>query len=279
MGKRTSASGGAQNPINKKKKILRGLFSGGPHKQGALQVDPGMQGIYCFVTMDREVQAVAEMKSLLEEYLDTIYGPQENQADDSGSEDGDVSDMLNKELKQLKAVKTDKKQQFQWCKTNMDCIIFLRTHAPIEPSSFVHTMLKDLESRNIKRTRYTQRLHPVQATCRAYMADIKIMAEKLLAPHFKVPDQEPIRWAIEPRIKWNDAMKRDELIKEVAAIVGDHHTVNLTKPELTVVIDVYKNICAMSVVRDYPELGKYNLEKVFDLGVNAKKAAAELVSQ
>ncbi|KAI8922288.1 hypothetical protein DFJ77DRAFT_18150 [Powellomyces hirtus] len=267
MGKR----GGAHTA--KQKKIKKSLHSKGSHKHGQTHVEPGMQGIYCFVSMDRERQAVTELRNVFGEYMEKLYGPQEKMVgEDSDSEEGDVSDLLDKELAQLKNAPTDKKQQFEWRKTNMDCIVFLRTHAPVEPVELVHRLLSDLDQSKQKMTRYTQRLHPVQSTCRPYVEDIKVMAKKLLAPHFHAEGgTKGIKWAIESRIKWNDNITREEVIEAIADVVGTDHVVNLKQPELTIVVDILKNVCGMSVVRDYPEFKKYNLEKINEVEAPKKQ--------
>ncbi|KAJ3166871.1 THUMP domain-containing protein 1 [Geranomyces variabilis] len=245
----------------KRQKIKRGLFATkGSHKSGASEVVPGMQGIYCFVTMDRETKAVSELRGLLNEYLEKIYGPQQSNAGASSDEEGDVSDLLTKELAELKKAPSNTKQQFYWRKTNMDCVVFLQTYAPIEPAEFVRLILTDLKKTKIKKTRYTQRLHPIQRTCRPYEDDIKAMARPLLAPHFE--GKKGIKWAVEARVKRNSSIKREVVIDAIAGLVGTDHVVDLKNAEVTVIVEVLTNVCGMSVVRDYQALRKFNLEEI-----------------
>ncbi|KAI8816165.1 uncharacterized protein EV422DRAFT_328622 [Fimicolochytrium jonesii] len=270
-----------------KRKYRQGLYAQAPvkgkgnSKHGAFQVEPGMQGIYAFIHLDKERGAVAELRSLFEEYAEKIYGTKikgagaSDDLDDSDDDDAeDVADVINRQLKELKSETNEKKAQFYWCKTNIDCIVFLRTFAPIEPADFVHKIFQDLNEKKLKKTRYTSRLHPVQHSCKAYMDDIKALAKTAVAPFFHQEGQKGIQWAVEPRIKWNDSIKRDDLIKEIADIVGAEHFVNLKSPELTVVIDIFKNVCALSVVRDYPEFKKYNLEKLVETPADATPSLA-----
>ncbi|KAJ3184197.1 THUMP domain-containing protein 1 [Geranomyces variabilis] len=245
----------------KRQKIKRGLFATkGSHKSGASEVMPGMQGIYCFVTMDRETKAVSELRGLLHEYLERIYGPQESIAGSSSDEGGDVSDLLTKELAELKKAPTNTKQQFYWRKTNMDCVVFLQTYAPIEPAEFVRKVLTDLQETKIKKTRYTQRLHPIQRTCRPYEDDLKEAARPLLALHFE--GKKGIKWAVEARVKRNSSIKREVAIDLIAGLVGPDHVVDLKNAEVTVIVEVLTNVCGISVVRDYQELRKFNLEEI-----------------
>ncbi|TPX67059.1 hypothetical protein SpCBS45565_g04023 [Spizellomyces sp. 'palustris'] len=272
------------NRKNKSRQIKKSLFaqkvlqSGQKSGFNSMQVEPGMQGIMAFCTMNKEKQAVAELRNILDEFAEQLYGREQNSEestinDSVADEEGqDVADMLDRELKQLQSKREGKEEQFHWRKTNIDCMVFLQTHHPIDPSDFVYRILTDLQTKKIKRTRYTMRMHPVQETCRAYMDDIKQLAQRLLSPYFHQEEQSPVRWACEPRIRWNDKIKRGDLIIEIANVVGQNHVVNLKQPELTVVIDIFKNICAMAVVRDYPGLKKYNLEKIFEAEQEAVEA-------
>lgn len=59
-------------------------------------------------------------------------------------------------------------------------------------------------------------------------------------------------------------MNREEVIKELAGIVGSlnsENKVDLTNPQYTVVVEIIKAVCCLSVVKDYTLLRKYNLRK------------------
>ncbi|KAJ3150462.1 THUMP domain-containing protein 1 [Geranomyces michiganensis] len=194
--------------------------------------------------------------------MDKFYGNHGIKAENHTDEEGDVSDLLAKELAELKRAPEDTKQQFSWIKTNMDCIVFLQTYAPIEPADFVHKILTDLNESKKKKTRYTQRIHPVQNTCRAFEDKIKAMAKPLLAPHFE--GKKGIKWAVESRVKGNASIKRQEVIDAIASNIGPDHVVDLTNPEITVIVELLQNVCSIAVVKDYQELRKFNLELIHD---------------
>ncbi|KAI9000250.1 hypothetical protein BC832DRAFT_594101 [Gaertneriomyces semiglobifer] len=237
-----------------KRKIMKSMYN----QSGRNQVDPGMQGILVFCTMNKEKLAVAELRNWFTDFVDDTPAKEESDSAD------DIEDSLEKELKGLKTSRSERKEQFMWCKTDMDCIVFLQTQSPLAPADFVYKVLSDLDRNKVKKTRYTMRLHPVERTCRAFMDDIKDLAKKICSPHFHVENQAPRKWACEAKVRWNDIIKKDELIKEIADIVGGKHVVDLKSPELTVIIEIFKNICAISVVRGYHELKKYNIEKIYE---------------
>lgn len=60
-------------------------------------------------------------------------------------------------------------------------------------------------------------------------------------------------------------MNREEVIKELAGIVGSlnsENKVDLTNPQYTVVVEIIKAVCCLSVVKDYMLFRKYNLQEV-----------------
>jgi tRNA acetyltransferase TAN1 len=61
-------------------------------------------------------------------------------------------------------------------------------------------------------------------------------------------------------------------------MVGGIHTVDLKTPDVSIIIEVLKSICTMSIVREFQTFKKFNLESIFDsksndnnLGVDSNK--------
>ncbi len=44
---------------------------------------------------------------------------------------------------------------------------------------------------------------------------------------------------------------------------NQEHKVNLTNPSTAIVVEIMKNICGLSVIRDYYQLSKYNLNSLY----------------
>ena len=59
-------------------------------------------------------------------------------------------------------------------------------------------------------------------------------------------------------------MKRDEVIKTVAGLVGNPHVVDLTQPDKCILIQVFKSICGISVVENFYNLKRFNVENLDD---------------
>ncbi|KAI9098604.1 hypothetical protein DFS34DRAFT_649304 [Phlyctochytrium arcticum] len=264
---------------NEQRKIKKGIYGQGLQRgvnfSSAMEVEPGMKGILAFVGRDKEKAAVHELTVLFEEFAEKIYGDALKSGDEiknAENKEGDLSEQLDRELAELKAKSQNKNRQFYWRKTHIECIVFFQTHDPIQPTSFVHQLLTGLKEGKVKRTRFSLKLHPVEGSCRAYPDDIMNLSKELFQTNFHAEGITPKKWACECRIRFNDSLKRDSIIGQIGELVTARHPVDLSNPELTVVMDIFKNICCMSVVKEYKELKRYNLEKIFEDSVEIENA-------
>ncbi|CAG8531407.1 11976_t:CDS:2, partial [Ambispora gerdemannii] len=146
--------------------------------------------------------------------------------------------------------------------------LFNETNPPVDPTNFVHYILSDLYDNKLKKSRFIQRLTPITKACYADMPEIIVLAKEVIGAHFHSQDEitkeekKNIHYSIVPRIRNNKMIDRTQLIDTLAGIVGKQHTVNLDNPELAVLVEVFKNVCGISVVRDYLKFKKFNLELI-----------------
>ncbi|KAL2912793.1 hypothetical protein HK105_207680 [Polyrhizophydium stewartii] len=232
-------------------------------------VEPGMSGILFSCHRNKEKQSTSEVRSLFNQYAEEIYpehGRQSVAAEevDAGQEGGrsepqSIEDALKAELAELKD-RGSKKYLFFWEKTGIDCLVFMRTVDPVQPVEFVTQVLDDLQAKQAKRTRFTSRIIPLSHTCFANPTDMTELARRVIEPHFSTDLDKAVTYAIIAKTRNNDKVSRDSLIQTIAPLVPAHHKVDLSAPELCIIVEVFKSICGMSVVRDYYRLRKFNLE-------------------
>lgn len=234
---------------------------------GPRQLEPGLQGILITCNMN-ERKCVEEAYSLLNEYGDDMYGPEkfmdkDQQASGSeGDDDDDVEAALKKEVGDIKASTERRLRRFQSVESGANNVVFIRTLG-IEPEKLVHHILQDMYKTKKKKTRVILRMLPISGTCKAFLEDMKKYAETFLEPWFKAPNKGTFQIVYKSRN--NSHMNREEVIKELAGIVGSlnsENKVDLTNPEYTVVVEIIKAVCCLSVVKDYMLFRKYNLQEV-----------------
>ncbi|XP_009323108.1 PREDICTED: THUMP domain-containing protein 1 [Pygoscelis adeliae] len=184
----------------------------------------------------------------------------------SGSEreedEDDVEAALKKEVGQIRASTEQKLRRFQSVESGANNVVFIRTRG-IEPENLVHHILKDIHATKKKKTRVILRMLPISGTCKAFMEDMKKYTETFFEPWFKVPNKGTFQIVYKARN--NSHVSREEVIKELAGIVGSlnpENKVDLNNPQYTIVVEIIKNVCCLSVVRDYVLFRKYNLQEV-----------------
>lgn len=231
-------------------------------KRRDLCLQPGFKG-FISTTNGNEKQCIRESYNLLNEYADKIYGEEnkveEKEKPESSDEKKDIMDDFQSEIESLKA-QTPKSggRRFQAVDTGIINCIFIKTNLD-DPVTLMDHVVKDLSETKMVKTRFLIRMIPVEVTCKAYIDEVKKAAGPLLDKYFK---GEPTTFCLVFNRRHNNNLERDIVIKELADMVSsinEDHKVNLTSATLTIVVEVMKNICAISVIRDYFKYCKYNL--------------------
>ena len=253
----------------KRSKAFYGSFSKRMKSRSLQELDQGMTG-FLVTCSDREKQCMSEVINVLTQCADEMYGPETAEGQESVGENEkdteDVSQSLEKELAELK--QTKRARRFQAVQSPSRNVLFIRCNDDVNPMDLTHRILTDAQTRGELTVRYCQRLLPVSLVCHASIDDIKRKAPSILDPHFHSSESKPVSFAVAYRARNNSEMKRDVVIDVVAKLVsGDGsfgHKVNLTSPELVVVVEVVKKHCLMSVVKDYHSLRKYNMHSIVE---------------
>lgn len=105
-----------------------------------------------------------------------------------------------------------------------------------------------------------QRLTPVSGSCTANITEIQGLCRKIFSAFFSTEDTgRKFSYKIELRFRNHTVLSRDTLIEEVARCLPEGHTVDLDNPEIFILIEVFKSVCGMSIVKDYYKLKKFNV--------------------
>lgn len=138
-------------------------------------------------------------------------------------------------------------------------VVFFRiNNNSIDPVAFVRKIMEDAAADpSKKRTRCTQRLVPSTLIGHASEEGLERTTKEVLAPHFHaenqqskkvggdttIPDQALMlisQFAIRPTIRNHTQLKRDTIIKKVASMVGDQHSVDLKNYDALILVDILK---------------------------------------
>lgn len=213
--------------------------------------------------MNKEPACVNEVKDLFKSYAESLYGDNSGPDDGEKPTSGDLESAVASELSDLQ--KPSDFALFQNIKIDTRCVLFLKTQKPVEPVSFVQRICQDASQESVrKQTRYIKRLTPMTMMGKATEAGLELVAKAVLAPSFHSEDIPPKRFAIRTTTRDNNLLKRDDIIKRVASLVGTKHSVDLKNYDLLILVEVYRNVLGMSVVgSDYERLKRYNLSEIY----------------
>ncbi|MCJ1364167.1 hypothetical protein MMC16_003276 [Acarospora aff. strigata] len=232
-------------------------------------IEAGEAGIWATCARGREGKCTVELQDIFAEYAEKLYGslvddetPKQGNGDDDDEED--IEAEIKREVADMR--KPTKRALFHPIKIDSPCVLFFKTRQPIEPVSFVRRICSDaIESSSLKRSRWVQRLTPMTSMGKATEKGLDEVAQTVLAPHFHARCDSPKKFAIRPTIRNHSTLTRDGVIKQLADVVGPAHQVDLKHYDLMIIVEIYKNICGMSVVgSDFDKLNRYNLAEIYD---------------
>ncbi|XP_054733266.1 THUMP domain-containing protein 1 homolog [Anastrepha obliqua] len=214
----------------------------------------------------REKDCIREAFNVLNHYADELYGSDENEATkpvvDKEVESDDILDDLQKEIDALKAKlqsrKGPSKQRFFAVDTGATNCVFIRTTL-LNPVELGTAIVKDVAITREQKSRFLLRLVPVEVVCHANLKDITDAGSLLFDKYFL---KKGTTFAIVFNKRYNNAVHRDDVIHELAALVqlkNMDNRVDLKNAEKTIVVEVIKGLCCLSVVDGYLKYKKYNL--------------------
>lgn len=229
------------------------------------QLDVGDKGF--LVTCNfKERDSIREVYGLLNEYYSKIKGDSDEKKDEPEAEveeeEDDITSQLQDQITKTKQDAKIKAHNFQMVPTGVQNLIFIRATID-DVLELGSTIIRDLAETKKKKTKVTLRLLPIATVCKANIEDIKNAAGLLFDKHFL---GSPTTFAINFNKRFNNDVQRDEVIKELADLVtlkNPLHKVNLGSPQQSIIVEIIKGNCLLSVVPDYLKLKKYNVNELW----------------
>ncbi|CZT18669.1 related to P.falciparum dihydropteroate synthase [Ramularia collo-cygni] len=261
-----SAGRDEKRPKTKKSWLVPRNGNTGKHQVRDIQY--GDSGIWVTCNKNKESACVGEMRDLFTEFAERLY-PQAMGSTDADEDDDDDTEIdIEKEIQaEVDAIrKPTSAPLFTHVRVNLQCVVFFKTIAPIEPVAFVKAICEDaMQNPQLKRTRFSKRLTPMTLIGRASEEGLEKVALEVLKPHFHKEPFEKRKFAIRPTLRNHNILSRDSIIKQVASLVGPGHEVDLKNYELLIMVEVYQHVCGVSVVdSDFERLKRYNISEIFD---------------
>lgn len=211
------------------------------------------------------------MYNLLNEYADEMYGAEfdkkgsDADSDDS-SEEEDMEKAMAKETSALKQVNS-KERRFQNTMTKTKNVVFIRTTLD-DPDRLVHEIFRDGLEKQVKKTRYAQRILPVKVICKTDLKSLEAGLTEVLKPYFATEFGVGLKYTAQCKIRYNNSVARTVILTSLGKIVKEMnplHTLCHDEPDLVIIIEVVMQVCCLSVVKDFFKFRRYNYEQIFNL--------------
>ena len=184
---------------------------------------------------------------------------------DNSDNDSDEDDMEKAMMKKATEMKeTKKKCRFQNTDTKTKNLVFIRTLLP-NPCELAHTIFTDIFDSQVQKARYALRMLPVAVTCKANINQITETAKSLFKLDFETAFGHGRKFTTVCKIRNNNSLSRTAVLPSLSRIIQEMnplHTLCHDEPDLVIIVEVIRNICCLSVVKDYFKYKKYNLHEI-----------------
>ncbi|KAI1145881.1 hypothetical protein F4825DRAFT_442524 [Nemania diffusa] len=292
--RRHDASGAQGSSIKKSKRGNQGKWQTPSHKDKLANIrgrslEVGDMGFWVTCQRQKEMRAADEILALCDEYGQKLFGLSSAADGASGDQEEpeDVEAAIEKELAAMKSANKPKRDApFELLKMTVDCVLFMRTRAPVDPLVLVREICSDAavaKDVSLRRSRFINKLTPITLTGKANEKGLEDVASKVLPSHFQLAEGEgeetgdgegnACSYAIRPTLRAHTTLKRTDVIQQVAKMISTRHKVDLTNPDKVIIIEMFQTYLGMSVVgRDWEAMKRYNIHELY---AAAAKSAEE----
>ncbi|RAL43120.1 unnamed protein product [Cuscuta campestris] len=157
------------------------------------------------------------------------------------------------------------KRRFSYLDSGCNGVVFVQMRVrdgDPSPREIVHHMVSSLASTKKHVSRFMLRLLPIEAACYTSDEEIKKAIKPLIEKYFPSETQNPLKFAVLYEARANSGINRSKIIDTVAKSVPQPHKVDLTNPDLHIVVQIVKTVCLIGVVEKYKEFAKYNIRQL-----------------
>lgn len=189
-----------------------------------------INGIFITTVLNKEKQAAKEILAIL----------------------NDLNSMQDESLSfedELKALKSSKSTLFSQLHFNVSCCIFIKSS--IDPNLLVNQLINQVKISQF--SRFANRIVPFEFITRADLIYLEKISLEIKEKYFK---DENTTYAIVVNSRCNNVSSM-QVINTIANVISCK--VDLTNPELTIVVETFKSTAGIGVLKNYKELKKYNL--------------------
>lgn len=145
---------------------------------------------------------------------------------------------------------------------DVKCLIFVKMSDPV---AFIDKLFDTLPSLSFH-PKFCQRLLPMQKVCYANFTELINCTREHLKEYSDNTTNSNDSYAIIFESRLNNSLDRQTVTHAIADIVGTKWRVDLRRPDKVILIQVLKNICGVSVLNNYHDRCKLNVQEFLNKG-------------
>ncbi|KAL7075132.1 hypothetical protein ACQ4LE_005819 [Meloidogyne hapla] len=241
-------------------------------------ITPGLSGL--FFTAENEKRAVPEAKNLIDRFLEeealnlsTEKSASSETTEEFAKKSEDISDSLKSACREYKR---GPKASLRQLETKARSTLFFVSPqiTPENVYSLAEKMVK-LCLEDEAQTRFLAKVIPIEETCYASMPQILSVLSGMITKHLdnfskenEGENQEEMKsfpsYAIGFKARNTQVIQRQQIYDEVTALMTEQSKgskVNLTMPDLLIVVHAIRTVAFLSIIRNYAQNKKYVLRK------------------
>uniref|UniRef100_A0A1J3H9S2 THUMP domain-containing protein 1 n=1 Tax=Noccaea caerulescens TaxID=107243 RepID=A0A1J3H9S2_NOCCA len=180
----------------------------------------------------------------------------------NGNAETCIDKLIDAELKEL----GDKsKRRFMKLDPGCNGIVFIqmkRKDGDPSPKEIAQHAMTSAAATKKHMSRFILRLLPIEVSCYPSEEEISRAIKPLVEQYFPIETDNPRKFAVLYGARANTGLDRMKIINTVAKSIPAPHKVDLSNPDISIVVEIVKTVCLIGVVEKYKELGKYNLRQL-----------------
>ncbi|RHY29225.1 hypothetical protein DYB32_005323 [Aphanomyces invadans] len=224
------------------------------------------------------------MKHLVHNAADVLYPTQDDEDDGrngtaAATEDDDKpkssAELLQEEIDGLKNdAKIRKTGRFSALDSGVKGIILVQfLDQTMDVKKIIGHIFDQVQKTMEFSSRFIQRMIPLEKLCYPSVEEIAACATPFIERQFK--DTTGLQFAVEVRKRNSGNIVTMDIINACVAVVGPQHKVNLTTPDVVILIEIFKNVCGVSVVTNFHQHKKFNVRMILEPHVKGDKKQAD----
>ncbi|CCI40878.1 unnamed protein product [Albugo candida] len=227
----------------------------------------GSQGVLLTCDRSKEKQTIRDALNLLNEAADRYFGSKEStECTSTASPLSSVQATLDAEVQELRSnAKKRVTGRFTPLDTGVKGVILLKcVHTTVSVEALIIRFFEELEESKEIPSRFINRLIPLEKIGHASINEIQQTAKELIQKRGYHKSASPIEYCVEVKRRNCTHIKSMDVINACVSEMDPLHKVNLTKPSVVIMIEIFRTTFGMSVVTTYHQHKRYNVRSIID---------------